>query len=163
MISHPFAGRTDDCSSSCRDRFASNVLYHNSGHPCVATVCYRLSSVAAERQGGVSEINPDKHGRAFLVSVPLCLCVINLQTKGRNALPCAIPDCRDRTPAPQLRRKTIQIYQDCRAEIKRISPCRRQPEGAATRGAIFRVCNLKLLPMPHVAAYRGTLENHGFR
>ena len=39
-------------------------------------------AIAAEWRGGVSEINPDKHGRAFLVSVPLCLCVINLQTKG---------------------------------------------------------------------------------
>ena len=82
MISHPFAGQTDDCSSSCRDRFASDVLYHNSGRPCVATVCYRLSSVAAERWDGVSETNPDKHGRTFHLSVPLCLCVINLQTKG---------------------------------------------------------------------------------
>ena len=32
-------------------------------------------AIAAERRGGVSETNPDKHGRTFLVSVPLCLCV----------------------------------------------------------------------------------------
>ena len=39
-------------------------------------------ALAAERRDGVSETNPDKHGRAFLVSAPLCLCVKIYKQKG---------------------------------------------------------------------------------
>ena len=67
----------------------------------------------AERRGGVSETNPDKHGswtssatndfRRGECLVTACW---------RDALPCAIPDCRDRTPAPKRRRATSSASRD---------------------------------------------------
>ena len=44
--------------------------------------CHIVTGSTAERRRGVSETNPDKHGRAFLVSVPLCLCVKIYKQKG---------------------------------------------------------------------------------
>ena len=60
---------------------------------------------AAERRGGASETNPDKHGSSTSPATKDCRrgeCLVTAYC--RNALPCAIPDCRDRTPAPPLRR-----------------------------------------------------------
>ena len=59
----------------------------------------------AKRTRGVSETNPDKRGSWTLPAA-------NDSRRGeclvtacwRDALPCAIPDCRDRTPARQRRR-----------------------------------------------------------
>ena len=42
-----------------------------------------LAEQWAERRDGVSETNPDKHGRAFHDSASLCLCVKISMTKGR--------------------------------------------------------------------------------
>ena len=71
----------------------------------------RKSSAAAERRSGVSETNPDKHG-SWTLSATRDLrrgeCLVTAYC--RNALPCAIPDCRDRTPLPQRRRRTMQNY-----------------------------------------------------
>ena len=66
-----------------------------------------VAGSAAERRGSVSETNPDKHGSWTLSATRDCRRGEWLVTACcRNALPCAIPDCRDRTPAPQRRRAT---------------------------------------------------------
>ena len=59
----------------------------------------------AKRTRGVSETNPDKRGSLTLPAAKdsrrgECL----VTACWRDALPCAIPDCRDRTPARQRRR-----------------------------------------------------------
>ena len=64
---------------------------------------------AAERKHGVSETNPDKRGSWTLPAANgfrrgECL----VTACWRDALPRAIPDCRDRTPARQRRRMARQ-------------------------------------------------------
>ena len=101
----------------CSLRFAA-TLEHRLGAgqlladlDIVAAQHHRLCGMTSRRRsgvGGVSETNPDKHGSlAYFSTRDRCRgeCLVTVYC--RNALPCAIPDCRDRTPAPQRRRTTF--------------------------------------------------------
>ena len=71
----------------------------------------RLPGYAGERRGVASETNPDKHGSWTLPAARDCRrgeCLVTAYC--RNALPCAIPDCRDRATTPQRPRTSLTDY-----------------------------------------------------
>ena len=73
----------------------------------------RLPGCAGERRGVASETNPDKHGSWTPPAARDCRqgeCLVTAYC--RNALPCAIPDCRDRATTPQRLRTSLTDYAD---------------------------------------------------
>ena len=67
----------------------------------------------AKRRGGASETNPDKRGRWTLSAASDFRRGECLDTAcWRDALPRAIPDCRDRTPSPQRSAIPSEVQQN---------------------------------------------------
>ena len=100
-----------------------------------------LQANTAKRTCGVSETNPDKRGSLTLPAAnDFCRGECLVTSCWRDALPCAIPDCRDRTPARQRRRmeprtsapsRTLQHYQ------------KRQLQCNSNRGICHNACVVK--------------------